>query len=375
MINRLLKNQIIQSFGKKKVAILLGPRQVGKTILAKAVSDQSGMKTLWLNGDEPDIRELLTNATSTRLKNIIGKHELVVIDEAQRITNIGLTLKLIIDEIPSVQIFATGSSSFELANKINEPLTGRKNTFYLYPISFQELYDYSNLLEEQRNLEHRMIYGSYPDVINNSGDEINVLAQLSDSYLYKDIFTFDKLKKPDILEKLLQAIALQLGQQVSYNELGKLIGADNQTVEKYIYLLEKTYVIFRLGSFSRSLRNELKKSRKIYFFDNGIRNAIIKNYRPLALRTDTGALWENYLLSERVKTNHYSRRWMNKYFWRTQAQQEIDYIEERDGNLYAYKFKWNPAKNIRFPATFSKAYPEAKLQVISRDNYSEWIQG
>ncbi len=347
---------------------------MGKTTLARAVSTQTGLKTLWLNGDEPDVRKLLSNTTSVQLKNIIGNHDLLVIDEAQRIKNIGLTLKLIIDEIPGVQLLATGSSSFELANQISEPLTGRKDVFYLYPISFDELRNHTDVLEETRNLQQRMIFGSYPDVINNPGEEIDILTQLSDSYLYKDLFVYEKLKKPELLEKLLQALALQLGQQVSYNELGQLIGADNQTVERYIYLLEKAYVIFRLGSFSRNLRNELKKSRKIYFFDNGIRNAVIKNYAPLALRSDTGALWENYLLSERIKVNHYSRRWLNTYFWRTQAQQEIDYLEERDGIISAYEFKWNPSRKARLSTTFSRAYPNTALQVITPENYIDWIQ-
>ncbi|MEA3286080.1 MAG: ATP-binding protein [Candidatus Marinimicrobia bacterium] len=374
MVRRYLQEKITASFSRGKAIVLMGARQVGKTTLAKTISTQVGLKTLWLNGDEPDVRKLLTNTTSTQLKSLIGSHELLVIDEAQRITNIGLTLKLIVDEIPSVQVVATGSSSFELADRISEPLTGRKDVFYLFPLSYQELCGHTNVLDESRNLEHRMIFGSYPDVINNPGEEINILSQLSDSYLYKDLFAYDKLKKPEILEKLLQALALQLGQQVSYNELGQVIGADNQTVERYIYLLEKSYVIFRLGSFSRNLRNELKRSRKIYFLDNGIRNAVIKNYAPLALRSDTGALWENYLLSERLKANQYSRRWVNSYFWRTRSQQEIDYLEERDGQLAAYEFKWNPKKKAQIPPMFSKAYPQAAFQVITRDNYTEFIQ-
>ena len=374
MIRRYLQEKILASFSRGKAIVLMGARQVGKTTLVKMISTQVSLKTLWLNGDEPDVRKLLTNTTSTQLKNVIGSHKFLVIDEAQRITNIGLTLKLIVDEIPSVQVVATGSSSFELADRISEPLTGRKDVFYLFPLSYQELCDQTNILDESRNLEHRMIFGSYPDVINNPGEEINILSQLSDSYLYKDLFAYDKLKKPEILEKLLQALALQLGQQVSYNELGQLIGADNQTVERYIYLLEKSYVIFRLGTFSRNLRNELKRSRKIYFVDNGIHNAVIKNYAPLALRSDTGALWENYLLSERLKANQYSRRRVNSYFWRTRSQQEIDYLEERDGQLAAYEFKWNPKKKAQIPSIFSKAYPQATFQIITPDNYREFIQ-
>jgi len=317
MIKRIVEKNIIESFGKGKIVILSGARQVGKTTVARKIADKSKKKTLWLNGDEPDVRNMLTDVTSTQLKTLVGKNELVVIDEAQRITNIGITLKLMVDELKDVQVFATGSSSFELANRINEPLTGRKYNYYLFPISFNELVDHTSQLEEKRNLKSKLIFGSYPDVINQPGEEIQILKLLSDSYLYKDLLAFEKLKKPIILERLLQALAMQMGNQVSYNELGQLIGSDNQTIERYIDLLEKSYVIFRIGTFSRNLRNELKKTRKIYFYDNGIRNAIINNFSQLDLRTDTGALWENYLMSERLKANHYNQRWTNNFFWRT----------------------------------------------------------
>ncbi|HDY75402.1 MAG TPA: ATP-binding protein [Candidatus Marinimicrobia bacterium] len=374
MYNRAIENKLLQSFGRNKAVVLSGPRQVGKTTLARKIADKSGLKTLWLNGDEPDVRHMLTDVTSVQLKSLVGKNELVVIDEAQRITNIGITLKLMVDELQNVQIFATGSSSFELANRINEPLTGRKIDYFLFPFSFKELSNHTSILEEKRNLVYRLIYGSYPDVVNQPGEEPDILKSLSDSYLYKDLLAFEQLKKPAILEKLLQALALQIGNQVSYHELGQLIGADNQTIERYIDLLEKSYVIFRLGTFSRNLRNELKKTRKIYFYDNGIRNAIIKNYSILDLRTDKGALWENYLMSERMKANQYARRWSNTYFWRTHAKQEIDYIEEREGRLFAYEFKFSPKKKMRFPTTFSKAYPQAEMQVITRDNYIHFIE-
>lgn len=374
MYNRAIENKLLQSFGRNKAVVLSGPRQVGKTTLARKIADKSGLKTLWLNGDEPDVRHMLTDVTSVQLKSLVGKNELVVIDEAQRITNIGITLKLMVDELQNVQIFATGSSSFELANRINEPLTGRKIDYFLFPFSFKELSNHTSILEEKRNLVYRLIYGSYPDVVNQPGEEPDILKSLSDSYLYKDLLAFEQLKKPAILEKLLQALALQIGNQVSYHELGQLIGADNQTIERYIDLLEKSYVIFRLGTFSRNLRNELKKTRKIYFYDNGIRNAIIKNYSILDLRTDKGALWENYLMSERMKANQYARRWSNTYFWRTHAKQEIDYIEEREGRLFAYEFKFSSKKKMRFPTTFSKAYPQAEMQVITRDNYIHFIE-
>jgi predicted AAA+ superfamily ATPase len=373
MINRLIEKAIIEKFDKRKIIILSGARQVGKTTIARKIADKSKLKTLWLNGDEPDVRKMLTDVTSVELIVLVGNHKLLVIDEAQRITNIGITLKLMIDNLKDVQIFATGSSSFDLANLINEPLTGRKYDYFLFPLSFNELVNHTNLLDEKRNLENRLIYGSYPDVINHPGEEREILKTLSDSYLYKDLFAFEQLKKPAILEKLLQALALQMGNQVSYNELGQLIGADNQTVERYIDLLEKSYVIFRIGTLSRNLRNELKKTRKIYFYDNGIRNAIINDFSRLELRTDVGALWENYLISERMKINHYSRRWANTFFWRTRAQQEIDYIEERDGRLFAYEFKWNPKRKVRIPSTFTKAYPQAETEILSKDNYVSFL--
>ncbi len=373
MINRVIEKAIIDTFDKRKIIILSGARQVGKTTIARKIADKSNMKTLWLNGDEPDVRKMLTDVTSVQLKALVGNYKLVVIDEAQRITNIGITLKLMIDNLKDVQIFATGSSSFDLANLINEPLTGRKYDYFLFPLSFNELVNHTSLLDEKRNLENRLIYGAYPDVINNPGEEREILNTLSDSYLYKDLFAFEQLKKPAILEKLLQALALQMGNQVSYNELGQLIGADNQTIERYVGLLEKSYVIFRIGTLSRNLRNELKKTRKIYFYDNGIRNAIINDFSKLDLRVDVGALWENYLISERMKINHYSKRWVNTFFWRTRAQQEIDYIEERDGRLFAYEFKWNPKMKARIPSTFTKAYPQAETEILSKDNYTDFL--
>jgi hypothetical protein len=373
MFNRVIEKSIMESFGKKKVIILSGARQVGKTTIAKKIANKSNMKVLWLNGDEPDARKMLTDVTSVELQALVGNHKLVVIDEAQRVLNIGITLKLMVDNLKDVQILATGSSSFELANHINEPLTGRKYDYFLFPLSFSELANHKSVLNEKRSLENRLIYGSYPDVVNHPGEERETLKTLSDSFLYKDLLSFEQLKKPSILEKLLQALALQLGSQVSYNELGQLVGADNQTVERYIDLLEKSYVIFRLGTLSRNLRNELKKTRKVYFFDNGIRNAILNNFSRLELRMDLGPLWENYLISERMKINHYSKRWVNTFFWRTRSQQEIDYIEERDGQLFAYEFKWNPRRKTKIPSTFLKAYPKAETQILSQDNYSEFL--
>lgn len=315
---------------------------------------------------------MLEEPTSTQLKAIIGTRKLLVIDEAQRIKDIGIVLKIIFDNLPGVKVIASGSSSFELANKINEPLTGRKWEFQLYPFSFEELSLQNGVMEEKRLLEHRMIYGLYPSVVNNLGEEKEILKELASSYLYKDILTWEAIQKPEKLERLIQALALQIGHEVSYNELGQMCGLDNETTEKYIDLLEKSFIVFRLKSFSRNLRNELKKKRKIYFYDNGIRNSVINNFNQLPLRTDTGQLWENFLISERVKYLSYHRLWANQYFWRTHAQQEIDYLEEREGKIFAYEIKWT-GKKISFPKAFLEAYPDNETQVISRVNFEEFI--
>uniref|UniRef100_UPI00404871D5 ATP-binding protein n=1 Tax=Roseivirga sp. TaxID=1964215 RepID=UPI00404871D5 len=372
MINRALSILINQRVNDKKVIILLGPRQVGKTTLLRR--NFSTERTLWLNGDDADTRNQLSNQSSTWIKQLVAGHDKIIIDEAQRIENIGITLKIIHDNIPEVKVIATGSSSFELANQINEPLTGRKWEFKLWPISIGEMIKHHSLLEERRLLEHRLVYGWYPDVINNPGNEKEILNTLSDSYLYKDILTWENIKKPQKLEKLVQALAFQIGQEVSYHELGQITGLDNETVERYISLLEKAFIIFRLPSLSRNLRNELKKSRKIYFYDVGIRNAVIKNWNPISLRQDVGSLWENFLIVERLKHKAYNSIFSNDYFWRTHAQQEIDFIEDHDGILHAYEFKWNEKRKGRFSKSFTQAYPNHELLIVNQKNYLEFIQ-
>ncbi len=372
MIERKIKEILKSKEGTNKALIVLGARQTGKTTLLKMLYGERD-DVVWLNGDEPDIQNLLENISSTRLKAILAGKKVVVIDEAQRIKDIGIKLKLITDNIPEIQVIASGSSSFDLANFINEPLTGRKWEFSLYPMSFSEMAAHNGFIEENRLLPHRMIYGYYPEVVNSAGNEKEVLKQLSDSYLYKDIFTWENIKKPEKLMKLLQAIAFQVGSEVSANELSNMIGLDNQTVEKYIQLLEQTYIVFRLGSFSRNLRKELKRARKIYFYDNGIRNSIIANFAPVELRNDVGQLWENFLISERIKYLQNNMIFANRYFWRTVEQQEIDYIEEIDGILHAYEFKWNPNKKTYLTKTFSNSYPDHVFKLINRDNYETFI--
>ncbi len=372
MIERKLENTIQQQLFKGKAMVILGARQTGKTTLLHQIT-QKMSNVLWLNADEPDTVALFENSTSTRFKAIFAGKKTVVIDEAQRISEIGLKLKLITDQLPDIQLIVTGSSAFELANKINEPLTGRKWEHRLFPLSFSEMVNYHGFMEENRLLKHRLIYGYYPEVVTGAGNEKNILKQLTDSYLYKDILMWEQIKKPEKLVKLMQALALQIGSEVTYNNLGNLLEMDNQTVEKYIQLLEQTFVIFRLPAFSRNHRKELKRGRKIYFYDCGIRNALIANFSLPELRTDIGALWENFIISERMKFLHYNQIWANSYFWRTQDQQEIDYIEERDGVLHAFEIKWNPKKKATLSKSFSEIYPNNQFEVVHLENYEAFL--
>jgi len=373
MIARIIEDNIRKDLTTgRKAIILLGARQVGKTTLLRTIFARSD-GFLWLNGDTSNDRLLLTTQSVEQLRVILGKYKVLVIDEAQRVPDIGVVLKIIIDNMPHLKIIATGSSSLDLSNRTAEPLTGRKRQFKLYPISFSEMVAHHGLLPEKNLVPHRLIYGYYPDIVNSPGEERQLLQELSDSYLYKDILALDKIKKSEQLTRLLRALAFQLGSQVSYTELGQICGLDNKTVEKYITILEQTYVIFRLGSYSRNLRNELKTSRKIYFTDNGIRNALIADFRPIELRDDVGKLWENFLVSERFKRNEYSNSYANSWFWRTQAQQEIDYIEEQDGHLSAFEFKWNPNAKAKQPKAFQEAYPNSSFAVIHKDNAVDFL--
>ncbi|WP_395051891.1 ATP-binding protein [Flavobacterium sp.] len=372
MVTRFLEHIITSNLYKNKVILILGARQTGKTTLLKKIAEQQE-RTIWLNGDEYDIQQRFKNATSTNLKALIGNHKLVIIDEAQRIENIGLSLKLLHDTYPDVQLIATGSSAFELQNKTNEPLTGRKLEYQLFPISFAEMVQHHSELLENRSIKSRLVYGYYPEIINNEGNEIDVLKSLADSYLFRDILMLDTIKKPEKLVKLLQALAFQIGSEVSYNEIGNSIGLDSKTVEVYINLLEKSFVLFRLNSYNRNLRNELKLGKKIYFYDNGIRNAIISSFQIIEARQDAGALFENFLVSERMKFNHYSKNYVNTFFWRTKEQQEIDYIEEKNAEISAFEFKWSANKKVKFSKTFTNAYPNAKTQLITFDNITTFL--
>lgn len=373
MIHRTLENTIMSLLETRKAIIIMGARQVGKsTLLSKMLSGRDDV--IWMNGDEIDVQALFSQMTSTRIRTILSAHHILVVDEAQRIPDIGLRLKLITDQVPEIQVIATGSSSFELASKVNEPLTGRKREFLMFPVTFGEMVSHTNLIEELRMIPHRMIFGYYPEVVSSPGKERAVLKELTDSYLYRDILSLEGINKPDKLVRLLQALAFQIGSQVSYNEVSQLVGLDPKTIERYVDILEKSYIIFRLGSFSRNLRNELKNSRKIYFWDLGIRNAVIGNLSQVESRTDVGALWENFVITERMKRLSYNGSFAQTWFWRTQQQKEIDYIEEEDGQLNAYEFKWNKNKNqIKVPSSFASAYPEASFHLITPQNVDEFI--
>lgn len=372
-IQRLLQDKLTRKLQDPKAIILFGPRQVGKSTLLKHYANRFQEPILWWNGDDADIREMLGSPSATKLKTLIGKAKTVVIDEAQRILNIGICIKIIVDNFSDVKVLATGSSAFELSNHLREPLTGRKWEYFLFPFSFAEMANHTNFLEEKRMIPTRMVYGYYPEIVLNTEDAEERLKMIADSYLLKDVFALGNLRKPNQIIKLLQALAYQVGNEVSFNELGSLAGLDNETVEKYITLLEQTFIIFRLGSYSKNLRNELKKSKKIYFVDNGIRNSLINNYLPLENRTDVGALWENFLMAERYKKNALDGQFNRGYFWRTHAQQEIDYLEEVSGNLSAWEFKWNPKAKVKFPKTFQQAYPNASVQVVHADNFETFV--
>ncbi|MCM1066094.1 MAG: ATP-binding protein [Muribaculaceae bacterium] len=373
-IHRTLGSILEQRIFTGKALVLIGARQVGKSTLLRHLVESRPEKLLSINCDDPESRSLLSGANLSTLRLLVGGAKIVLIDEAQRVDNIGMTLKMIVDTMPDVQLLVSGSSSLDLRNKLNEPLTGRQFEYFLYPLSIKELYEAKGLIEVRGSLEQYLIFGTYPDVVTHPADAAEILTNLSDIYLYKDILSLESVRRPELLSKILTALALQLGSEVSYNELAKTVGSDAKTVERYIDLLEKCFVIFRLGAFSRNLRNEIKKGRKIYFYDLGIRNAILRNFAPLATRSDAGALWENFFIVERLKANEYSRRNALTYFWRTTSQQEVDYIEEANGMINAFELKWNPRKAmVAAPKLFTAAYPKADFHVVTPDNYLEYL--
>ena len=368
MIHRLIQEELERVYGRRKVITILGPRQVGKSTLLSELA-LAGTRVRILNCDNEDDRRLLIDKTSTELKALVEPHDFFLIDEAQRVRNIGLTLKKIGDLHLDTRVIVTGSSSFDLADEINEPATGRLMEFNLFPLSLPELAASTSQVEERRMLETRMIYGLYPEVVTAPEYAQDILMNLTNNYLYRDALSFQGMRKPDALMKLVRALALQIGSEVSYNELAQIVGIDKATIENYINLLEKCFIIFRLNSFSRNARNEIKKGKKIYFVDNGVRNAVLSHFAPLELRNDVGMLWENLMVSERVKRNAYHRSYAQLYFWRTHDQKEIDLLEEKDGRLSAFEFKWNERKKTSVPASFTQSYPDSDFVVINKDNF------
>ncbi len=374
-INRYIKGNIKKKLEANKVVVLYGPRRVGKTTLVKDILKDVKEDYLFLNGEVSGVQKWLSSRDPEIYRQYIGSNRLLVIDEAQKIDSIGANLKIIVDEIEGIKVLATGSSSFELANQVGEPLVGRKWQFTLYPFSQLELNAKENRFETDSNLESRLIYGSYPDVIRSvaNEDRKDVLNDIVDSYLYRDLLELDEIKKSQKIIDILKNLAFQIGKEVSLQELSNKCDLNLRTVEKYLDLLEKAFVIKRVNGFSRNLRKEISKMSRYYFLDNGVRNAIIQNFNTFDLRDDVGMLWENYLFMERIKRNEYKKNSANIYFWRTYDQKEIDLIEERDGRLFGYEFKYGQTKKDNPPAGWLETYGNASFEVINRGNYLDFI--
>jgi len=372
-IERTLSKIIEPRLFKGKAIIIYGPRQSGKTTLMKHIIENAKMDPLLLNGDDDlDVR-LFNTVTMSRWDQILENKKSIFIDEGQRIKNLGKSVKLLIDSRPDIQVLITGSSSFDLASNMEEPLTGRKFEYKLFPLTYKELINHNGFISENKDLETRLIYGSYPEIVTDKENMQENLKMLSNSYLYRDLLQYEGIRKPQLLEKLLKALALQCGNQVSINELSSTLGVSRTLVESYLTLLQQSFIIFSLPSYSTNKRNELKKSKKYYFWDNGIRNAIINDYTPLVNRKDIGVLWENYLVSEKLKANYYSNSGNESYFWRTTDQMEVDYIETNQNSLYAFEFKWNEKKQTRLTKAFSNRYPKSSFQNVTPSNYDEFL--
>jgi uncharacterized protein len=373
MFDRTLFEGIDSWLFEGKVIILYGPRQVGKTTLAKSfIAKYPG--SLYLNCELFKVKDVLESNNLENIKSYLGDHRMVIFDEAQKIRDIGLLLKILTDTCPEYQIIATGSSSFELSDELSEPLTGRNLKFIMYPVSLVEAASVYSSFGLDEKIENMLRFGMYPDILGrNENQQCVLLDELSSDYLFKDALKFEKLKRTELLFNLLKAIALQLGSEVSVRELSNLLKTSSETIQRYLNILERAFIIFKLNSFSRNLRNEIAKSRKYYFYDTGIRNSLIQNYNSLSLRNDTGALWENFCIIEKLKLRQKMGRGSNLYFWRTYQQQEIDLIEEADGQLKAYEFKWNPNNKVKAPKLFLNTYPESEFHIIHRDNYKKFL--
>lgn len=367
MIKRAIEERIHNALAKKKVVTIMGPRQVGKSTLAGAMIPDDA-NVLEINGDNTDVQTMFVNVDDTKMKVLIGNKNFLLVDEAQKIGNVGNMLKIAAEKFDDVKVIVTGSSAFKLAEAVNESLTGRKRELRLYPLSFKEMADETSALEESRMIDHRLIYGYYPEVVTSPGDEKEVIKELIDSYLYKDVLEENEIAKQDKLVRLVQALAFQIGSTVSANELAGLVGVDAKTVERYIDILEKCYIIFTLPSYAKNQRNELKFARKIYFWDMGIRNGVIGNMAPVSLRSpeELGHMWENFLIAERIKRNDYAgRTFVQHYFWRTQQKKEVDLIEIEDGMMTGFEIKRKEGKRVGAPASFTAAYPDARFECVT----------
>lgn len=372
-IKRSIQGKIEQRLWQGKGIVIYGARRVGKTTLVRSLMRGSKEPALYLTCDDPAVRDRLTDVSLEGLERLIGDNTFVVIDEAQRVQNIGVTLKLAIDMMPERQFVATGSSSFELANKIAEPLTGRVHIFQLDALAFEEVSPGKTPAEAGRIIEPSLVYGMYPEAVLRPAEAQDTLRDIVSSQLYRDALEYQGIKNPDQLRYLLEGLALQIGKEVSYNELAGLVGINIKTVERYIALLEQAFIVFRLRPLVRNKRTELRRPRKIYFYDNGVRNALVANFNPLKLRNDVGELWENWLVSERTKYLHNNNLYPHQYFWRTREGAEVDYIEEAGGQMSAYEFKWKPRKRIAWPRSFKGSYPEASLAVVDPENVAGFL--
>ena len=370
-IQRAIVSSIEKDFFKGKVIVLLGARQVGKSTLIGMLPSCKNEQVLWLDGENADVHQLLDKPNSERLKQLAGNHKIIVIDEAQKIANIGSVLKLFADYSKSIQVVATGSSAFELRNTLNEPLTGRKYEYTLFPVSFMEMVQHTNLLQEIRQVPQRLVYGYYPEIVTHPNEAERLLRFLSDSYLYKDIFLFKGIKKPEKMLDLLRLLTWQIGSEVNYNELSNKLKIDNQTVENYIAMLEQAFVIYKLPAFHTNQRTELKKSKKIYFNDLGIRNALINDFRSIEVRNDRGALFENFVINELRKQNEYQQVYANFYFWRNIDQREIDLVIEKNNKLHAIEIKWSSTQKAKLTQSFTHIYGETDFKVVHQDNFFE----
>lgn len=371
-IQRIAQSNIQRWLYKGKVLVLTGARQVGKTTMLKSMFTDENNEILWLNADETRVRTRLSELDVLSLQNIIGRYKIVIIDEVQRIQNAGLLLKILVDNFKEVQFIATGSSALDISEQIFEPLTGRYLLFHLFPFTLAEVYPRKSVFEIENSLTFHLVYGNYPDICKNQNDAETLLTNLSNQYLYKDVLVWKDIRKPQLLDKLLKLIAFQIGSEVSMHELATQLKVSSETIETYIDLLEKSFVIFRLTAYSTNPRKEVTKMNKIYFWDNGIRNAVIGNYDAITIRQDVGQLWENFVISERMKMNTWLAPHRKSYFWRNYNQNEVDYVELEDSFVTAYEIKWNTFKNHRVTKAFTNAYPEASTKIITPFSFDEF---